>query len=335
MIPISQRDATSLTRLIGVAVACSCQLALTASGAYAQAYPNRPLRIVDAFPAGGASDFLARTVAARLAESLGQPVVVENRPGAGGIVGTASVAKSPPDGYTLLMGISSALAANSSLHSKLPYDLLKDFAPVTRVASGGYVLVTHPSLPVKSVKELVALAKGRPGQINYASAGAGSGAHLCGALFRHRAGIDLVHVPYKGGAPLMNAVVSGETEMACMTVATGLAQINAGRLRPLALTSATRTPVLADVPTIAEAGYPNAEITIVFALYAPAATPKNVITSLNGELRKILQMPDVRERIASQGVIASASTPEELGAFLAGEVARWTEVVKATGIKLE
>jgi tripartite-type tricarboxylate transporter receptor subunit TctC len=310
-------------------------LALVAPGAYGQTFPNRPLRIIDAFPAGGASDFLARTIGSKLSESLGQPVLIENRPGAAGTIGTHVAAKSPPDGHTLLMGISSAIAASTSLYSKLPYDVSRDFAPVTRVAAGGYVLVAHPSLPVKSIKELVALAKARPGQIKYASAGTGSGAHLCGALFRHRAAIDLAHVPYKGGAPLMTAVVSGESEVGCMTVATGLAQINAGRLRPLAVTSAKRTPALAHVPTVAESGYPAAEITITFGLYAPAATPKNIIALLNSEVRKILEMADVRERIAAQGVVANGSTPEELGAIIAAEIAQWAEVIKAAGIRLD
>jgi tripartite-type tricarboxylate transporter receptor subunit TctC len=318
-----------------LAVALACLLAIAASVSHAQTFPNRPLRIIDAFPAGGASDFLARTVGSKLAESVGQPVVIENRPGAGGSLGTTVAAKSPPDGHTLFMGISSALAASPALYSKLPYDVLRDFAPVARVASGGYVLVVHPSVPVRSIKELVALAKARPGQLNYASAGTGSGAHLCGALFKHRAAIDLAHIPYKGGAQLMTAVVSGESALGCMTVATGLAQINTGRLRALAVTSSKRAPVLADVPTMAETGYPGSEITITFGLYVPAATPKGIVALLTTEVRKILDMPDVRERIATQGVAASGSTPEELGSILAAEIAKWAEVVKAAGIRVE
>lgn len=314
----------------------ACLIALGATIAYGQAYPNRPVRIIDAFPPGGAGDILARIIIPRLSAAIGQPVVMDNRPGAGGNIGAEAAAKSPPDGYTLFMGVTVVLAPSRSLYSKLPYDALRDFAPVTRVGSGAYVLAAHPSLPVKSIKELVALAKARPGQINYASAGGtGSGAHLCGELFKMRASVNIVHIPYKGGPPAVTAVVAGEAETGFMTVTAGLGQIQAGRMRALAVTSPQRTPLLAEVPTIAESGYPDYNVTPVFGFYVPAGTPRDIITRLNAEVRKVLEIPDVRERYAQQGVVASGSTPEELGAILATEIAQWAKVITTAGIRID
>ena len=307
-----------------------------ATGAGAQGYPAKPIRIIDAFPAGGAGDVLARTIIPKLSESLRQPIVMDNRPGAGGNIGAEVAAKAPADGYTLFMGVTVVLAPSRSLYAKLPYDALRDFAPVSRVGSGAYVLAAHPSLPVKSVKELVALAKARPGELSYASAGGtGSGAHLCGELFKIRASVNLLHIGYKGGPPAVTAVVAGETALGFMTVTAGLGQINAGRMRALAVTSAKRAPLLADTPTIAESGYPDYEVTPVFGLFVPANTPKDIVALLNAEIRKVVDTPDVRERYAAQGVIADSSTPEELGAVLAAEVAQWAKVIKTAGIRVE
>jgi tripartite-type tricarboxylate transporter receptor subunit TctC len=307
-----------------------------AAGASAQGYPAKPIRIIDAFPAGGAGDVLARTIIPKLSENLRQPIVMDNRPGAGGNIGAEVAAKAPADGYTLFMGVTVVLAPSRSLYAKLPYDALRDFAPVSRVGSGAYVLASHPSLPVKSVKELVALAKARPGELSYASAGGtGSGAHLCGELFKIRAGVNLLHIGYKGGPPAVTAVVAGETAVGFMTVTAGIGQINAGRMRALAVTSAKRTPLLANTPTVAESGYPDYEVTPVFGLFVPANTPKDIIALLNAEIRKVVDTPDVRERYAAQGVIAGGSTPEELGAVLAAEVAQWAKVIKTAGIRVE
>jgi len=316
--------------------ALACLFAIAASGAHGQTYPNRQLRIIDPYPAGGQGDVLARIIAPKVSESVGQPVVVENRPGLAGNIGAEVAAKSPPDGYTLFMGTTVALGPSRSLYSKLPYDAIRDFAPVTRVGAGAYVLVVHPSLPVKSVKELVALAKARPGQLDYASAGgAGSGSHLSSELFRLRAGIDLAHVPYKGGPPAVVAVVSGETALGIMTVLAALGQINTGRMRALGVTSQQRMSLLPDVPTIAESGYPGFEVTPVAGLFVPAKTSKDIIARLNTEVRKVLDTSDVRERFATQGVVAGGSTPEELGAILAAEIEKWAKVIKAAGIRVD
>jgi tripartite-type tricarboxylate transporter receptor subunit TctC len=321
--------------VLKLSVAVTLAIAL-AAGAAAQTYPAKTIRIVDAFPPGGAGDVLARTIIPKLSENLRQPIVMDNRPGAGGNIGAEVAAKAPADGYTLFMGVTVVLAPSRSLYAKLPYDALRDFAPVSRVGSGAYVLAAHPSLPVKSIKELVALAKSRPGELSYASAGGtGSGAHLCGELFRIRAGVNLLHVGYKGGPPAVTAVVAGETPLGFMTVTAGLGQIQGGRMRALAVTSAKRAPLLPGTPTIAESGYPDYEVTPVFGLFVPVNTPKDIIALLNAEIRKVVDTADVRERYAAQGVIAGGSTPDELGAVLAAEVAQWAKVIKAAGIRVE
>jgi len=316
--------------------ACACLFAIALSNVYAQAYPNRPVRIIEPFPAGGGGDVLLRVLAAKLSPVLGQPVVIDNRPGAGANIGAELAAKAPPDGYTLFNGTTVVLAPSRSMYSKLGYDVLRDFTPITRLGAGAYALVVHPSLPVRSVKDLVALAKSRPGQVNYASAGGvGSGSHLCAELFKQRAGINLVHVPYKGGPPAVAAVVAGETETNFATLTSVLSMVTAGRLRALGVTSTKRAALFPEVPTIAESGFPGFEVTPVYGLYAPTGTPKEIVTLLNTELRKILAMDDVRERFAAGGSVAGSSTPEELGALLAAEVAHWATVIKAANIKLD
>lgn len=317
--------------LAGTAVFLVC----CAGIAPAQPYPNRPIRIIDAYPAGGAADFLARTVAPKLSANLGQSVVVENRPGAGGNLGADVAAKSPADGYTLFMGLTSALAPSVTLYPKLPYDMVKDFAPVSRVGTGVYAFVCHPSLPVKSVKELIALARARPGQLNYGSSGNGSGPHLAGELFKNKTGVKLVHVPYKGGPPSVTAVISGETELGFMSVASALSQIKAGRMRALGVTSPQRIAALPDVPTVAEAGVPGYEVVPTFGIYTPTATPKEIVALLNAELRKIVALPDVRERFATQGIVASGSTPAELAKVLAAEIELWAKVIKDANIRVD
>jgi tripartite-type tricarboxylate transporter receptor subunit TctC len=319
--------------LLRFAVALACLLVLAVSAAHGQMFPNRPLRIINAFPAGSGTDLIARVVASKLSPSLGQPVVVENRPGAAGNIGAEAAAKSSPDGYTLFIGVSIVLASSRALYPNLAYDVVKDFAPVARLGSTEFVLVAHPSLPAKSIKELVALARTNAGRLNYASAGGtGSGSHLAAELFKSRTGIDLTHIGYKGGPPAVTALVGGETDLGFMTVPVSLVQINAGRLKALAVSSPKRSAVLPDVPTIAESGYPGFDVAPNYGLYVPAATPRGIVALLNAEVRKALGMKDVQERFATQGVSASSSTPEELGASLAAEIVQWAQLIKAANI---
>jgi len=317
------------------AVGCLAAAFLGVLGtATAQTYPDRAIRIVDGFPAGGAADYLARVLAPKLTSSLAQPIVVENRAGAGGTIGTASVAKAAPDGHTLFMASLTALTASPSLYSKLPYDVTKDLMAITRVASGMVALVVHPSLPIKSVKELVALAKKRPGELRFASGGVGSGNHLAGELFRLVSAIEVQHIAYKGGPAAATAVVTGECELAFMSTAAGLGQIKAGRVRAIAVTGATRDLALPEVPTVKESGYPSYEVPLNFGLFAPVGTPREIVSLLNGEVGKALAMTDVKERFAVQGFVVAPSTPEELAAIVRADVAQWTKVVKAAGIRV-
>jgi tripartite-type tricarboxylate transporter receptor subunit TctC len=308
---------------------------LAASDAFAQAFPTRPVRIIDAFPAGGAGDVIARILSPRLGEAIGQTIIVENRPGAGGNIGAEVAAKAPADGHTMFMGVSVVLAPSRSLYANLPYDALRDFAPVSRVGTGAYLLASHPSLPVKTVKDVVALARAKPGALNYASGGIGSGQHLAGELFKSRTGSVLTHVAYKGGPPAVAAVAAGESEIGFVTVTAGLGQVNAGRLRALGVSSPQRLPTMPNVPTIAESGYPGFEVTPIFGLYVPTGTPKEIIATLNAAVRKTLDNVEVRDRLATQAVVAGSSTPEELGRSLAEEIAQWAKVIKAAGIKIE
>jgi len=306
-----------------------------AAPACAQAYPDRTIRIIDGFPAGGAADFLARVLGPRLTTVFGRQIVVENRPGAASNVGAAYVAKSPPDGYTLFMGLVTAMAASPSLYSKMSYDVANDLAAVSRVATGMNVLVAHPSLPVRSLRDIVALARTRPGELKYGSGGVGAGTHLCGELFKHLSGADLRHVPYKGGPLAVTALISGEVELAFMSTAAGIAQINAGRVRPIAVTGASRDVGLPQVPTFREAGFPAYDVTVTFGLFAPAGTAREIVERLNAELGRALAVQEIRERFATQGFLPSHSTPEELAAVVRTEITQWAQVIKAAGIRVE
>jgi tripartite-type tricarboxylate transporter receptor subunit TctC len=301
--------------------------------AAAQNYPSRTVRIVDVFPPGGGTDVVGLVLAAKLSPVFGQSFVVENRPGAAGTIGADSVAKSPPDGYTLFIVTSISLGANT-MYAKLPYDTLKDFAPIAKVGSAAYVLVAHPSLPVKSVKELIALAKTRPGQLNYGSAGTGSSTHLAGELLKSRAGIDIVHVPYKGSAPVVIAIVSGETEFGFAAVTSALGQINSGKLRALGVSSLQRNPAMPGVPTVAET-LPGFEAVGHLGIYAPARIPADIVARLNAELQKAVAQSDVRERFAAAGVEPGTSSPDELAAILKNEIAKWSKVIKDAGIRAD
>jgi tripartite-type tricarboxylate transporter receptor subunit TctC len=297
------------------------------SAASAQTYPGKPVRLVVAYAAGGTVDIVSRIIAPKLSDNLGQQVIVDNRAGGGAIIGTDVVAKAAPDGYTLLMA-NPAHAANPALRKKLPYDAVKSFDPVALVALSASFLVVHPSLPVKSVRELVALAKSRPGQLNYASSGTGGAGYLAMELFKNTTGIDVVHVPYKGAAPALTEVIGGQVPMMFVTAPTVMPHIKAGRLRVLAVSSAKRQTLQPDVPTIAESGYPGFENTDWYGVVAPAGTPAAVIAKLNAEINKLLTLPDVKERIAALGAEIGGGTPEQLGNRIKFEVARWAKVIK-------
>ncbi|HEX6157922.1 MAG TPA: tripartite tricarboxylate transporter substrate binding protein [Burkholderiales bacterium] len=310
-------------------------LALGCAPAFAQNYPAKPIRILIAQAPGSATDTISRVLANRLSEALGQPIVIEARPGAGGAVGTEAAARSAPDGYTLFMANNSTHGSNPALYPKLPYDAVNDFAPISMVASVPYVLVTEPSLPVNSVQELIALAKSRPGKINYASAGNGSTHQFCGELLKSSAGIDLVHIPYKGSPPGVTAVMAGEVSVMFANLTDIGAQIRAGRLKPLAVTTLKRAPLLPNVPTMVEAGVPDFEITSWFGLLAPAGTPAPILARLNAETIKVLAREDVRSTLGAQGLNVASSSPEQFTAHIKSEIERFTRIARAAGIKVE
>ncbi len=304
-------------------------------GAAAQAYPNHSIRLVVPFAAGGTTDILARAVAQKLTETMGQPVVVDNRAGAGGNIGADIVAKSPPDGYTLLMGTVGTHAINPSLYSKMPYDHVKDFAPVILVAGVPNVLEVNPSVPVNTVADLIKLAKEKPGQINFASSGNGTSIHLSGELFKTMAGVDMTHIPYKGSAPALADLVGGQVQIMFDNLPSSLPQIKAGKLRAVAVTSLKRAPALPDVPTISESGLPGFEASSWFGVLAPAGTPAPIVAKLNGEINKWIQTPEAREKLLSQGAEAAGGTPEQFVAHIKSETDKWAKVVKASGAKVD
>ena len=298
-------------------------------------YPTRSVRFVIAFSPGGPSDILTRLVGGKLSESFGQPFVFDNRPGAGGNVAGEIVAKSPPDGYTLLMGNNSILATNASLYQKMNFDPVKELAPVVLIASQPNVLVVHPSLPVRSVKELVALAKSKPGQLNYASSGSGAAAHLAAELFKSMAKVDMVHIPYKGAGPALFDMLTGQCQVMFATALSVRPHLESGRLRPLAVTTATRSRSLPELPTIAETGLPGFEATTWHGVVAPAGTPPPVIARLNGEINKIVQAPDVRERLANQGAEVIGGTPKDFADYIQREIPKWAKVIKNSGARAD
>jgi tripartite-type tricarboxylate transporter receptor subunit TctC len=287
------------------------------------------------FPPAGGGDIVIRLIAQRLSEITGQPVVVENRAGAGGNVGSDAVAKAPPDGYTLLMANVAPMAINVTLYAKLPYDPVRDFAPITLVASFPNVLVVHPSLPARSVAELAKLARARPGQLTYASAGSGSTTHLSAELFKTMAGLDMVHVPYKGGGPALTDVLGGQVTMYFGALPGALPHIRSGRLRGLAITSARRSVGVPQFPTMAESGFPGYEADTWIGAVAPAGTPASAINRLHEEISRILNAPDIRERLLSQGAEPLTNTPEQFAAYIKSEIVKWARVVKASGARAD
>lgn len=305
-----------------------------AQSAPAAPYPARPIRLVVPYPPGGGNDIIGRIVAQKLTDNVGQQVVVDNRGGAAGIIGTEIVARSAPDGYTILISPTSH-AINPSVYSKLPYDTAKDFAPITLAASATIVYATHPSLPVKSLREFIAHAKARPGQVNFGSAGNGTVFHLAGELLKRQAGIDIVHVPFKGGGPTVAALAGGQISTAFETILALAPHIKAGKVRALAVTSQKRSSVMPDVPTTVELGFPGIVAENWYGFYAPAQTPRPIINRLNSEIGKILRQPDVKERFQALATEIVASTPEELGEFVVKELAKWTRTAKEAGARVD
>ena len=311
-------------------------MSLAVAMPYANAeYPDKAVRFVVGFTPGGPSDIVARLLGQKLAEAWGQQVVIDNRAGAGGNIAAELVAKSAGDGYTLLLGNNSILATNAALYTKLNFDPVKDFAPVILVASQPNILVVHPSLPVKSVKELIALAKAKPGQLNYASSGSGAAAHLSGELFKAMAHVDLVHIPYKGAAPALNDVLAGQDQMMFATSLSVMPHIQSGRLRALAVTTAKRMNALPQLPTVAEAGVPGFEATTWHGIVVSAATPPALVSRINADAAKVLQLPDVRDRFAVLGAEIIGGTPDEFAAYIKKELPKWTKVVKESGARAD
>jgi tripartite-type tricarboxylate transporter receptor subunit TctC len=310
-------------------LACACAHAAAAP------YPSRPLRFIVPNGAGGTTDWVARAIAPRLADLLGQQVVVDNRPGSGGIVGSEIVARAAPDGHTLLMGTIGNIAISPALYRQLAYEPLRDFAPVTQLASAAYMVLLHPAVAAKSMKELAALAKARPGALNFGSAGSGTGSHLAAELFKSVAGVAMVHVPYKGGSPAMTDVISGQLQLMFNGIPSSVPHLRSGRVRALAVTAAARSAVAPELPTIAEAGYPGAESTSWTGILVPAGTPDIVVERLNAALVKSLQYPDVMARLAADGALPVGNSPAAFGAYIKSEMAKWARVVKASGATVQ
>ena len=302
------------------------------SSVQAQNYPRAPIKIIVPFPPGGGTDILARLLGQKLNELWGQPVVTDNRAGANGTIGAALVAKAAPDGYTLLL-VPSGFAVNPSIYPKLPFSTERDFAPITQLVEGPLLVLVHPSVPVYSIKDLISLAKARPGQINYASSGIGSPPHLATEHFKIMANVDMVHIPYKGGGPALVDLLAGQVSVYFNAILQAMPYAKTGKLRALAVTSAKRFPSLSQTPSIAEAGVPGYDFTNWYGLLAPAGTPKDVVLKINGEVAKILNYPEAKERLAADGAFVVASSPEQYTAFLQGEIAKFGKIVKASGMK--
>lgn len=303
-----------------------------ATFAHAQTYPSKPVRLIVPYPPGGPTDFVGRAIGQKLTEAWGQTIVVENRAGAASAVGTEVAARSPADGYTLLLGTSAGFSINPALGGKLPYDPERDFAPISLLVINPQILVVHPSLPVRSVKELIALARARPGQLNYASVGNASPQHLGMEMLMSMTGIDMLHVPYKGTAPAVTDILAGNVSLMFNSMPSVLPQVHAGRLRGIAVGSATRSPAAPDIPTVAEAGVPGFEYVTWYGLFAPAGTPRETVGRLNAQIVRILSDPDIAKRFSTQGAEPASSTPEQLAQYRRGEFERWKKLI--AGMKL-
>jgi tripartite-type tricarboxylate transporter receptor subunit TctC len=309
-------------------------LAACTAGAWAQSYPSKPIRMIVPFPTGGGTDFLARLLAQRMSESWGQQVVVENRPGASMMIGSEIVAKAPADGYTIIMS-SINHTINPSLYQRIPYDTVRDFAPVTLVATSPLVLVVHPSLPVRSVKEFIALARTAKGQINYASSGSGGPLHLAGELFKTMAKIEMSHIPYKGSSPAELDLIGGHVHAIFAGPVSSSPHIKTGRMRALGVTSPKRSAAFPELPTIAESGLPGYDAYTWWGVLAPANTPRDIVTKLNAEIARIVALADIKPKLESQGAEPATGTPEQFARQIQGEIAKWAKVVKDANVKVE
>ncbi len=298
-------------------------------------YPVKPIRFVVPYPAGGPLDTIARLLGQKVSEAMKQPVVVDNKPGAGGNIGADIVAKSPADGYTILMGAVATHAINPTLYAAIPYDPVRDFAPITQVASTPNVLVVHPSIPASNVREFIAYAKANPGKLNFGSGSTGSAGHLAGELFKSMAGVELTHVPYKGAAPAMQDLVGGQIQLMFDNLASSLGQVKAGRVKALAVTTAKRTALAPELPTIAESGLPDFDISTWFGVFAPAGTPKEALDRLHAEFTKALATPDVREKMLALGAEPVGNKPEEFAGYIRAERDKYARVIKASGAKVD
>ena len=319
-------------RVLLMALGVNLAQVVTGAGAMAQ-YPHKAIRFILPFP-GGATDFLGRVVGQKLAEALGQPVVIDNRSGAGGNLGIEIAARSAPDGYTLVL-VAPNITISPSLYRKLNYDPVRDFAPVTPVANVTMVIVTHPALPAQTLQEFIALAKAKPGRLNYGSGGSGTSLHLAGELFKITAGVDLVHIPYKGASLAMNDVIGGRLDSLFIGIPAPAPHVKAGRLRGLAVLASQRSPVLPEVPTATEAGLPGFEVTTWYGVLAPAGTPKDIVARLNREIVKIMNSPDVKERLAVVAADPMTSSPEQFSLYIRQEIARWGKVVRTAGLRAD
>lgn len=302
---------------------------------WGQAYPNKPLKMILPFPAGGPTDIVARAMGQGLAEALGHNVVIDNRPGGGGLIGATLAAKAPGDGYTLLLGGITTFGVAPSVHKNLAFDPVKDFLPVTMATRQPILLMMHPSLPVKSVREFIALAKARPGEINYASSGPGGSGHMAGELFRLVTGVNLVHIPYKGAPPALNELIAGQVQVMFGTILASAPHIRSGRVRAIAITGPQRSTALPEVMTFSEAGLPTYDASSWNGVLVPAGTPRAIVDRLNAEIVRILKSPNVLERLAQDGALPAPTTPEEFAAFMKAEIAKWAKVVQAANIRID
>ena len=309
-------------------------LALTGLVQAQDSYPTKPVRIIVAYPAGGANDIVARAIGQELAQELGQPMVIENKSGAAGIIGADAAAKSPPDGYTLFMAAGAHTLA-PSLHRSLPYDIVRDFQPVSLAALGTYLLVVHPSVPANSVKELIELAKSKPGSLSFASSGVGAPPHLAGVMFQKLAGVTLNHVPYRGDTPAIADMMAGHVQLGFMSIQPLIPQVKAGTLRALAITSGKRSAAMPELPTIAESGLPGYDIGTWWGLLAPAKTPRPIVDRIAAAMRKVTAIPSVKERFAAGGIAAQSNLPDEFAAMIKSEVVRYRELASAAGVQPE
>ena len=310
-------------------------LVFLAASAFAAEYPNKPIHLIVPFPPGGPADILARIIGPRLSQSLGQPIIIENRPGAGGNIASEYVAKAKPDGYNLVLGFVGTHAINNSLYLNMPYDNIKDFTPIAPVASVSIMLVVHPSVPASSIVELIELAKLNPGKLTYGSPGNGTPQHLAGQLFETMAGVDMVHVPYKGAVPALTDLVGGHLSMIFSSLPPALPLVNNGKLRGIAVTSLARSPISPSIPTVSESGLKGFEIVNWYGVFAPSGTPKNIISILNSEIVKIMTSPEVVKILSEQGAIPMSGTSEQFTIFIKDETSKWAKLVKYSGARID